>query len=158
MESDTDTGARQSIPVKLYRTADRLVIAAPMAGMRPADVSIEVTGSGRLILQSTPRGALRAQLFDVVVTVDRDGDGEVWTREQWQETKEVVLDEWSTHGYYRELELPVAVDAALGTITYGNGILVVALPVAETVRSARLQLGRLGEGRGQRVGSIGHPG
>ena len=158
MESDTDTGARQSIPVKLYRTADRLVIAAPMAGTRPADVSIEVTGSGRLILQSTPRGALRAQLFDVVVTVDRDGDGEVWTREQWQETKEVVLDEWSTHGYYRELELPVAVDAALGTVTYGNGVLVIALPVAETVRSARLQLGRLGEGRGQRVGSVGHPG
>ena len=95
---------------------------------------------------------------DVVVTVDRDGDEEVWTREQWQETKEVVLDEWSTRGYYRELELPAAVDAAFGTATYGNGILVVALPVAETVRAARLQLVRPGEYRGERVGSVGHLG
>ena len=129
-----------------------------MAGMRPEDVSIEVTGSGRLILESRPRGALRAELFHVEVTVDRDGDEEVWTREQWQDTKEVVLDEWSTHGYYRELELPAAVDAALATVTYGNGVLVVSLPVAETVRSAHLQLGYVGNGRGQRVGSVGHPG
>ena len=158
MDKEVNTRARQSMPVKLYRTADRLVIAAAMAGMRPEDVSIEVTGSGRLILQSRPRGVLRAELFDVAVTVDRDGDQEVWTREQWQETKDVVLDEWSTRGYYRELELPAAVDAELGTVTYGNGVLVVALPVAETVRSARLQLVRLGEGRGESVGSVGHPG
>jgi HSP20 family protein len=158
MDRYMNTTDRQSTPVKLYRTADRLVIAAPMAGIRPEDVSIEVTESGRLILQSRPRGMLRAELFDVEVTVDRDGDQEVWTREQWQETKEVVLDEWSTSGYYRELELPVAVDATLGTLTYGNGVLVVALPVAETVRSARLQLERSGEGRGQRLGSVGHAG
>jgi hypothetical protein len=77
-------------------------------------MSIEVTASGHLIVQSEPRGVLRAQLFDVAVTVDRDGDQEVWTREQWQELKEVVLDEWSTPGCYRELELPAAVDAHSG--------------------------------------------
>jgi len=148
---------RQSIPVKLYRTADRLVVAAPMAGVQPEDVIIDVTEDGRLILQSRPRGVLRAELFDVEVTVDRDGDQAVWTHEQWQDTKEVVLDEWSTRGHYRELELPVAVDAALATVTYGNGVLVIALPVAETVRAARLELERIGEGRGQRAGSISHP-
>ena len=157
MDKAINTMARQSMPVKLYRTGDRLVIAAPMAGMRPEDVSIEVTASGRLILQGRPRGMLRAELFDVAVTVDRDGDQEVWTREQWQETKDVVLDEWTTRGYYRELELPAAVDAALGTVTYGNGVLVVALPVAETIRSARLRLVSLGDDRGERVGSVGHP-
>jgi HSP20 family molecular chaperone IbpA len=99
-----NTTARQSTPVNVYRTADRLVIAAPRAGIRPEDVSIEVTDSGRLILQNRPHGMLRAELFDVQVTVDRDGDQEVWTREQWRDTKEVVLDEWSTRGYYRELE------------------------------------------------------
>jgi len=158
MDHDMNTMARQSIPVKLFKTADRLVIAAPIAGMQPEDLSIEVTESGRLILETRPRGVLRAELFDVQVTVDRDGDEEVWTREQWQDTKQVVLDEWSTHGHYRELELPAAVDAALGTVTYGNGILVIALPLAETIGSARLQLGRLGEGRGQHVGSVGHQG
>jgi HSP20 family protein len=145
--------ARQSIPVRLYRTADRIVIAAPMAGLRPADVSIEVTGSGHLIVQSQPRRVLRTQLFDVVVTVDRDGDQAVWTQEQWQEFKEVVLDEWSTLGYYRELELPVAVDASLGTATYGNGILVIALPLAETVSPARVFVG---DDRAERVGGVGH--
>jgi HSP20 family protein len=158
MDRHMNTAARQSTPVKLYRTADRLVIAAAMAGIRPEDVSIEVTESGRLILQSRPHGVLKTELFDVQVTVDRDGNQEVWTREQWQDTKEMVLDEWSTCGYYRELELPVAVDATLGTLTYGNGVLVVALPVAETVRSARLQLERSGEGRGQHLGSVGHTG
>ena len=157
MNDDMNTSARLSLPVKLSRTDDRLVIAAPMAGIRPEDVSVEVTESGRLILQSRPRGVLRAERFDVVVTVDRDGDQEVWTREQWQELKEVVLDEWSTRGYYRELELPAAVDAVLGTVTYGNGVLVVSLPVVETIRCARLQLVPLGQNRGQRVGRVGHP-
>jgi hypothetical protein len=76
-----------------------------------------------LILESRLRGVLRAELFDVDVTVDRDGDEQVWTREQWQDTKEVVVDEWSTRGYYRELDLPPAVDAAHATATYGNGVL-----------------------------------
>jgi len=157
MQNDMNAGARQSMPVKLYRTADRLVIAAPMAGLRPTDLGIEVTESGHLILETKPRSVLRTQLFDVEVTVDRDGDQEVWTREQWQESKEVVLDEWSTRGYYRELELPAAVDATLGTVTYGNGVLVISLPVAETVRAAHLQLVPVGEGRGERLGSVGHP-
>ena len=128
-----------------------------MAGLRPTDLGIEVTESGHLILETKPRSVLRTQLFDVEVTVDRDGDQEVWTREQWQESKEVVLDEWSTRGYYRELELPAAVDATLGTVTYGNGVLVISLPVAETVRGAHLQLVPVGEGRGERLGSVGHP-
>jgi HSP20 family protein len=158
MDRDMNTRARQSMPVKLYRTAERLVIAAPMAGAQPEDASIEVTESGRLILESRPRGVLRAELFDVEVTLDRDGDEEVWTREQWQETKEVVFDEWSTRGYYRELDLPAAVKAALATVTYGNGVLVVSLPVADTVRAARLQLASLPDDRGERVGSVGHQG
>jgi HSP20 family protein len=158
MERNLNTTARQSMPLKLYRTADRLVIAAPMAGVRPEDISIEVTLFGRLIIESRRRGVLRAELFDVEVTLDRDGDEQVWTREQWQDTKEVLLDEWSTRGYYRELELPAAVDAALATATYGNGVLVISLPVAETVGSARLQLESVGEARGARVGSVGHQG
>jgi len=154
MDTHMNTTPRQSMPVKLYMTADRLVVAAPMAGLLPVDVSIEVTGSGHLIVESRPRGALRThQLFDVEVTVDRDGDQEVWTREQWQESKEVVLDEWSTLGYFRELALPAAVDATLGTATYGNGILVVALPLSETVRAARVPLGDV---RGERVAGVGH--
>ena len=156
MDGDPNTRTRRSVPVNLYRTPDRLVVAALMPGVRPEDVSVDVTASGRLILQSRPRGVLRDELFDVQVTVDRDGDQQVWTHEWWQETKEVLLNEWCTCGYYRELDLPAVVDAALGTVTYGNGVLVIALPVTGEGRSARLRLAAVGKSRGERAGSPGH--
>jgi hypothetical protein len=78
-------------------------------------------------------------------------------RERWRESKEVLLDEWDVGGYHRQLDLPAAVDGALGTATYGNGVLVVALPVAGLTRPARFSLETVGPGRGQRVGSAGHP-
>lgn len=59
METTMTTNAQQSVPVNLYRTPDRLVIGAPMPGVRPEDVSVDVTASGRLILQSKPRLAAR---------------------------------------------------------------------------------------------------
>ncbi len=33
----------QHIPVKVYRSEDRLVIAAPMAGLQAEDIVVEVT-------------------------------------------------------------------------------------------------------------------
>ena len=41
---------QQHIPVKVYRTAERLMIAAPMAGLEPENILVEVTHDGRLIL------------------------------------------------------------------------------------------------------------
>lgn len=156
MNEQSDMQMRQLVPIKLYRTPDRVVIAAPMPGLGPDDLTVDVTETGHVILQSAPRGTLRDELFDVEVTVDRDGGQQVWTHEWWQETKEVLLNEWCTCGYYRELDLPAVVDAALGTVTYGNGVLVVALPVTGEGRSARLRLAAVGESRGKRAGSPGH--
>jgi HSP20 family protein len=156
MDEPSEMHMQQWMPIKLYRTPDRVVIAAPMPGVRPEDVTVDVTEAGRVILQSTPRGALRDELFHVEVTVDRDGNQEVWTHEWWQETKEVLLDEWCACGYYREVELPAGVDATLGKVTHGNGVLVVALPVTGEMRSARLHLAAVGAGHGERVGIPGH--
>ena len=39
----------------------------------------------------------------------------------------------------------------------GNGVLVVALPLAKRTVPARVSLERVGIGRGERVGSVGHP-
>ena len=120
----------QQIPVKVYRTADRLMVAAPMPGLQPEDIVVEVTDSGRLILQ----GELRGLLKDI---------------------KELLLDEWSVGGYYREVGLPagVAVDGEQGTVTYGNGVLVVALPSSEQNRPARLTLQSAGVDHG--IGGAG---
>jgi HSP20 family protein len=117
--------------VNVYRTDDRVMVAAPLPGMEPADISVEVTANGRLVLHGELRGELTGQ-------------------------KEVLLEEWSAGGYHRELELPVAVNGELANVTYGNGVLVVVLPVAEQPRPARLTLQELSPTRGERVGSAGH--
>lgn len=46
---------QQNIPIKVYRTDERLMIAAPMAGLEV----VEVTAEGRLILHWDLRGMLK---------------------------------------------------------------------------------------------------
>jgi HSP20 family protein len=120
----------QQIPVKVYRTADRLMVAAPMPGLQPEDILVEVTDSGHLILQGEVRGILK-------------------------DVKELLLDEWTVGGYYRDLGLPtgIAVDGTQGTVTYGNGVLVVALPTSDQNRAARLTLQDVGVDHGIGTGS-----
>jgi HSP20 family protein len=117
--------------VNIYRTDDRVMIAAPLPGMEPSDIVVEVTAPARVVLHGEFRGALTGQ-------------------------KEVVLEEWSAGGYHRELELPAAVDGELANVTYGNGVLVVVLPVANRTRPARLTLETVSPTHGERVGSAGH--
>lgn len=123
----------QSVPFKVYRSDDRLTIAAPLPGMEPEDIVVEVTSDGRCILDGALRGSLKGM-------------------------KELILDEWSVGGYHRKLKLPVAVNADqanLANLTYGNGVLVVAFPIAERTRPAILGLAPLGPTRGLRVGNAG---
>jgi HSP20 family protein len=129
----------QRLPVKLYRTADIVTVAAPMPGLEAENIAVDVTGDDRLVL----RGQLRGALKDV---------------------KELLLDEWSVGPYHREVALPCPVDGENATVTYGNGVLVVALPVAERTRPAQLALESIAPTRGERVpdqvaeGGHGHAG
>ncbi len=122
----------QQIPVKMYRTSDRLMVAVPMPGLQPDDILVEVTAGGHLIIQ----GELRGMLKDI---------------------KELLLDEWSVGSYYRDLPLPVAVDGELANVNYGNGVLVVTLPVVAQTRPANVTLDTLAPSRGERMGHAGHP-
>ncbi len=121
----------QQILVKVYRTADRLMVAAPMPGMEPEDIVIEVKPDGRLLIQ----GELRGMLKDV---------------------KELLMDEWSVGHYHRELQLPNAVDGEHANVNYGNGVLVVTLPISQQNTPALLTLAKTGSARGERVGNVGH--
>ncbi len=123
---------QQHIPVKVYRTDERLMIAAPMAGLEPENIVVEVTVDGRLVLHGDLRGMLK-------------------------EVKELLLDEWSVGVYHRELALPAPVNAECANVTYGNGVLTVALPISEQMRPARLTLERLAPTHGERKGNVGHP-
>ncbi len=123
---------RQHVPVKVYRTPTRLTVAAPMPGIEPEDVTVDITADGKLILQSQWRGELKG-------------------------LKDELLNEWRPGGYYRELALPDPVDGELANVTYNNGILVIVLPLAQQTRPARLTLGALGPTRGEHASSAGHP-
>jgi HSP20 family protein len=146
----------QEVPIKLYRTPDRLTVAAPMPGLLPEDITIEVTADNHLVLH----GALRGVPADVQVfrRLERPlGRSRRKRPKVVEEQREMLVDEWTVGSYGRDIQLPVAVDGALATASYGNGVLVVALPLAKHTVPARVTLERVGVGRGERVGSVGHP-
>ena len=123
--------ARQ-LPLKLYRTADRITAAAPLPGLEPEDILVEVTADGQLAIHGLLRGMLKGE-------------------------KDVLLDEWNPGPYHRQVALPAPVDGPAANVTYGNGVLVVALPVAQTLRPATLALASIGPDRGERAGNAGRP-
>lgn len=106
---------QQRIPIKVYRTRDRITVAAPMPGLQPEDITAEVTADGRLILAGELRGVLKG-------------------------IKDLLVDEWSIGGYQRAFDLPEPVDGETANVTYGNGVLVVAFAVAPVMRPARLTM------------------
>jgi HSP20 family protein len=109
----------QQIPLKVYRAVSRLTVAAPMAAMEPEDIRVEITDDGRLLLDGEVRGILK-------------------------DVKEVLVDEWSAGAYYRDYLLPEPVDGSQAMATYGNGVLVVTLPLATRLTPARLTLSSTG--------------
>jgi HSP20 family protein len=119
----------QHIPIKMYRTSERLVIAVPMPGLEPEDILVKVTESS-VVMQGDIRGLLK-------------------------DVKELLIDEWSVGSYYREVPLPNSVDGEHANVTYGNGVLVVNLPISEKTVTATLVLDKTGIAHGERVGNSG---
>jgi HSP20 family protein len=60
----------RELPVKLYRSEERLTIAAPLPGLEPQDISVDITSEGQLVIEGKARGVFK-------------GD------------KEVLRDEWN---------------------------------------------------------------
>ena len=130
MQESTDF---QLIPVNMYRTLDHLTIAAPMPGLEPEDILVEVTEDGQLIIHGDVRGTLKGP-------------------------KEVLLKEWNVGGYHRELTLPESVDGEHANVTYGNGVLVIALLSSQNTLPARITLAKTGTAHGEYRGNMGgHP-
>jgi HSP20 family protein len=123
----------QPTPIKMYRGVDRLMVAVPMAGLEPEDIEIQVTEDGHLDIHGQLRGLLKGE-------------------------KDVIADEWNPGPHHREVQLPDAVDGERANVTYNNGVLVVALPLAERTRAAMLRLEKAGRpAQGWRVGNAGTP-
>jgi HSP20 family protein len=121
---------RTRVPVKVYRSDSRLMVALLMPGLQPEDITVAVHADGRLIVAGRRRGVLK----------DR---------------QEVLYSEWSDDEEQREVALTFAVDGERANVTYDNGVVVVALPLCTETRPAFLTLERVGRAVGQHVGSSG---
>ena len=104
----------QEVPINIYETEEDVVVVAPMPGVEPEDIDIQMQGS-RLTL----RAALR-------------GPG--------QQDRRYLLHEWTYGPYERSVDLPVQVDTQGAHASHGNGVLVLSLPKASSSRTVRVSL------------------
>ena len=121
------------LPVRIYRKENQFVVAAPLPGLEPEDISITIEGN-RIVIDGKERGP-RQHLLDLIETG------------------------WTIGPYRRECELPESVDGSLANATYGNGVLVLTLPKAaaedKPLRTEfTLQPVRLAGG--EHIGHMGH--
>ena len=119
-----------AIPINLFENDRELMVVAPMPGVAPEDISVDVTSDGRL--------TLRARMH---------GEG--------QERIAYLLREWSYGPYERTIDLPEPVDAARANVTYGNGVLSITFPKAATTEPRTLAVQRTGHTRGVAAGHRG---
>jgi HSP20 family protein len=123
--------AKRKVPVNLYRAGDRLVVAAPLPGMKPQSIRIDVYGR------------------TMSLKADLRGPGQL-------RTQQYLLREWTVGPYARSLTLPDPVDAEAANAVYNNGILVVMFPLANPQPSDdHILLKKEGTTRGRRVRHVG---
>lgn len=122
-----------AIPINLFESDRDLVVVAPMPGVEPHDISVEITEDGRMTLRAEQHGA-------------------------GQERIEYLQREWSYGPYERTIELPRSVDARRANLSFDNGVLTLALPKVLGGVPASLRLDDLGGGRGIARGHVGSRG
>lgn len=122
----------QKLPVRLYQTDDQIMVAAPMPGLEPENISVTIAGD-RVTIRGEERGP-------------------------GQHDRDLLLAEWTIGPYERELTLPRPVSARLSNATYGNGVLVLSMPAlapGQAADRAEFQLQPIDSTRGERVGHMG---
>ena len=122
-----------AVPINLFENDRELMVVAPMPGVAPEDISVDVLDDGRL--------TVRARMH---------GEG--------QERIRYLVREWSYGPYERTIELPCAVDAMRANVAYGNGVLSITFPMAASTGAGRVLVQRTGHTRGVAAGHRGNRG
>ena len=122
-----------AVPINLFENDRELMVVAPMPGVAPEDISVDVLDDGRL--------TVRARMH---------GEG--------QERIRYLVREWSYGPYERTIELPCAVDAMRANVAYGNGVLSITFPKAASTGAGRVLVQRTGHTRGVAAGHRGNRG
>jgi len=121
-----------AVPVNVFENDRELVVVAPMPGVAAEDISVDVLDDGRLIVRARMHG-------------------------EGQERRQYLLHEWTYGPFERSVQLPVPVDGMRANLTYGNGVLTVALPKADVTAPAELAVAPTGHARGMTGGHAGDP-
>jgi HSP20 family molecular chaperone IbpA len=132
MADAVHTLAMQTLPVRIYETARRVMVATPMPGLEPGDIEVTVDAD-HVTLHGRARGP-------------------------HQHDVPLLVAEWSVGPYHREVRLPVAVAAELTNATYDNGVVVVCMPKVQkdgVPGRAQFRLDAIEATRGERVGHVG---
>ncbi len=119
-----------AVPINLFENDRELMVVAPMPGVSPEHISIDVTTDGHLTVRASQRG-------------------------EGQERIRYLVREWSYGPYERTIELPCAVDATRANVTYGNGVLSITFPKAGVTNGGRMLVQRTGHTRGLVAGHRG---
>ncbi len=122
-----------AIPINLFENDRELMVVAPMPGVEPEDISVDITDRGEMTLRAAQHG-------------------------EGQERIEHLLREWSYGPYARTIALPRSVDAGRANMTFGNGVLSLSLPKVRDGVPATLHLDDRGNGRGIARGHLGSRG
>jgi HSP20 family protein len=122
-----------AVPINFFENDRELMAVAPMPGVAPEDISIDVTDDGHLTIRAAQHG-------------------------EGQERIRYLLREWSYGPYERTIELPCAVDARRANLTYGNGVLSITFPKASAMNAGRVVVERTGHTRGMIAGHAGSRG
>ena len=122
-----------AIPVNVFENDRELMVVAPMPGVAPEDISIDVTDDGRLTLSAAMHG-------------------------EGQERIRYLTREWSYGPYARTIDLPSPVDATRANVTFGNGVLSITFPKAGATIAGGMRVQRTGQARGVTAGHRGSRG
>ncbi len=124
------------VPVNSWMTAHELVIEAPMPGIKPENIMINVRGKSLNVREET------VEIQGMVAGTHG-------------EAKDYLTQEWHLGPYQRTLELPCPVDAETANANFGDGVLILRLPRAEQTRPALVRLRRTGPAQGEATGHAG---
>lgn len=103
------------LAVDVFQTADAIVVVAPVAGVKPADLAITITDEVLTI-----KGQRNLQF--------KASSGDYFTQECF----------WGS--FSRSIILPESVDCASVTASFKNGIVTVRIPKVEKIRTRMVKI------------------